>query len=81
MIISLNSETQALIAQRLRDGSYASADALVLAAFEAMDKCMADLEEYKTKLDRQLQVGIDELDEGQYVDGTAFFASLEAKYR
>lgn len=81
MTISLNPETEALIQQKLSSGAYASADALITAALEAMDTRLADIEERKAWIDSQLQVGLDELDAGQFVDGPAFFASLETKYQ
>ena len=81
--MNLSKETQAMIDQRLQASEFASADALVRAAFEAMDNQKTSLDEKRARLNAQLQIGIDAADAGEVYEGAValrmqkdFLASL-----
>lgn len=78
MTIALKPETQRLLEDKLRDGSYQSADDVIHAALEALDQVAA------TGLDDATLDAIDraedQIDRGQLHDWSAVRAQVRAKF-
>jgi antitoxin ParD1/3/4 len=81
MPIVLSPETERAIDEKLRSGAYDTADELIesaLAALESLeDFRVADME----ALRRQLRIGREQLERGQFMDGEEAFARLRAMRR
>ena len=78
MEVVLSSEFERLIHDRVSSGEYSSASDVIE---EALRLLVAE-EEYERKLDalrREIQIGIDELDRGEYSSAEEVFARLRAR--
>lgn len=78
MVLRLSEDLQSFLEEQVRQGKYASADAVVSEAVQRMK----EHEEKLTWLRRELQHGIDQADRGETVEWNpeAMKARLRAKY-
>lgn len=72
MSLSLTPEIEQRIAQQLNQGGYRSADEMILAALELLDK----REQYLTELRQQIEIGESQIEQGKVTDGELVFNRL-----
>jgi antitoxin ParD1/3/4 len=72
MTLSLTPEIEKRIADQLNQGRYQSADELLLAALELLDK----REQYLAELRQQIEIGESQIQQGKVTDGEVVFNRL-----
>lgn len=76
---TLSPRAEALIAEQVASGKFADADAFVDAALSLVEWSEARKAQELAWLEEKLARGMAELARGEFVDGPAFFAELEAE--
>lgn len=77
MQVSLPPQLEAYVAAKVASGYYGDADEVIREALRFMETHEEWLQEIKLeKLRREIQVGLDQLDRGESVDGPQFFEAL-----
>lgn len=74
---TLSPRAEALIAEQVASGNFASADAFVDEALGLIAWVEAGKAEERAWLDRKLALAVEAADRGEFVDGPQFFADLE----
>jgi antitoxin ParD1/3/4 len=78
MQVSLPPKLEEFIAAKIASGRYSDADEVIREALRFMETHEEWLREIKLeKLRREIQVGLDQLNRGESMDGAEFFKSLE----
>ncbi|MCW6035721.1 type II toxin-antitoxin system ParD family antitoxin [Spirulina subsalsa FACHB-351] len=72
MSLSLTPEIEQRIAHQLNRGGYQSADELILAALELLDK----REQYLAELRQQIEIGESQIQQGKVTEGELVFNRL-----
>ncbi|CDM93528.1 MAG: type II toxin-antitoxin system ParD family antitoxin [Limnospira sp. PMC 1291.21] len=72
MSLSLTPETEQRIAHTLNQGQYRSADEVILAALELLEK----REQYLAELRQQIEIGSSQIQQGKVTDGELVFSRL-----
>ncbi len=73
MEVKLTPELERWVAEQVEAGRFADADAVVHAALLLLRREVAAQQEQRDALRRELQMGLDELDRGEGVDGEQAF--------
>jgi antitoxin ParD1/3/4 len=79
MSLSLRPETERLVEEKVESGEYESADEVVSRAMHALSK---DDQEYAVRLESlrgEIQIGIDDLDNGRHSPLDEVFARLKSR--
>lgn len=76
---TLSPRAEALIAEQVAAGRFASADAFVDEAVSLFNWFEAGKADERAWLEDKLARGIAQLERGEFVDGPTFFAELEAE--
>jgi antitoxin ParD1/3/4 len=81
MSIDLDQETQRIIEDEIRAGSFHDAATLVGAAVRHLLVTRKDLSHTRDEIDEMLAQAIGSLERGEGIDGEEFFAELEKEER
>ena len=81
MTIQLSPELEALVQQKVTDGSYPSMEQVMVEALRALDERDQQRQAQLEELRREVALGLQQLDQGQYVEGEVLFAQLREKGR
>ncbi|MFI4973907.1 MAG: type II toxin-antitoxin system ParD family antitoxin [Caulobacterales bacterium] len=78
MNISLTPELERRIAEKVDTGLYSTASELVREALRMLFEADEQRDRLKAKLNAELQLGLDQLDRGEWVDDDTIRADLDA---
>ncbi len=76
MNVSLSNELDAYVAKKVRSGDYSSASEVVRTALRLLKERDAEQLAKLEALRKMVQVGIDQLDRGESIDGKEAFAKV-----
>ena len=79
MNVTLSSEHEKLVREKLRCGEFDSADALVAHALESLVVREQEDQRHRQAIREKIDRGIEQLAHGEGVDGEQVFAELEAE--
>lgn len=77
MTVILSPELEQLIEEKIRTGEYPSAEAIVCTAIAQLFEGEEDFA--PGELEAMIQIGLDELDRGEFRDGKAVFDDLRKR--
>jgi antitoxin ParD1/3/4 len=77
MNVHLTQELEQLVQSRVKSGRYGSASEVVRDALRLLADRDELMELRKQELRKKIALGLESLDRGQGIDGSAFFAELE----
>jgi antitoxin ParD1/3/4 len=79
MALRIPPEFERAVMERVESGMYPDAEAVLKAMVEALDRETADEAARLDALRREVQVGIDQADQGQVIDGPTAYARLRER--
>lgn len=80
MSITLNSEQERFIQEKLQDGKYRSPDEVLAEAFRLLEERDKQYEQWLNETREKVAVGLAELERGEGLDGETVIAKLQEKY-
>jgi antitoxin ParD1/3/4 len=81
MSLRLPPEFERAVLQRVQSGQYESADAVFAACLELLEREERDYDDKLAWLQRDLDVGIEEIERGEVIEGEQAFAEALAEFR
>jgi len=81
MSLNIPPEFERAVRERVESGKYESTDDVLKACIDALQEREASEVEDLEELRRQIQVGIDQFDRGEYSDGREAFARIRERLR
>lgn len=79
MNITLNSEQQKFIQSQIQKGRYNDSQEVINKALELLEKQEQEYEQWLTETRQKVQVGIEQLERGEKIDGEVAIAQLQNK--
>jgi antitoxin ParD1/3/4 len=80
MRITLNSEQERFIQEKLQDGKYRSPDEVLAEAFRLLEERDKQYDQWLNETREKVAVGLAELERGEGLDSETVMAKLEVKY-
>lgn len=81
MNITLNSEQQKFIQSQIQKGRYNDSQEVINKALELLEKQEQEYEQWLTETRQKVQVGIEQLERGEKIDGEVAIAQLQNKLK
>ncbi|MFP4299355.1 MAG: type II toxin-antitoxin system ParD family antitoxin [Spirulinaceae cyanobacterium] len=81
MNITLNSEQQKFIQSQIKKGRYTDSQEVINKALELLEKQEQKYEQWLTETRQKVQVGIEQLERGEKIDGEVAIAQLQDKLK
>ncbi|ACK67571.1 putative transcriptional regulators, CopG/Arc/MetJ family [Rippkaea orientalis PCC 8801] len=79
MNIILNSEQEKFIQSQLKKGTYSNAEQIIDCALKLLQKQEADYENWVNQTTEKVKIGLEQLEQGEKVDGETVIAQLQEK--
>jgi antitoxin ParD1/3/4 len=81
MSLRIPPEFERAVMERVESGQYPDAESVLMAMVAALDREASDEAERLDTLRREIQVGIDQADRGEVIDGPTAYARLRERAR
>jgi antitoxin ParD1/3/4 len=81
MSLKIPAEFERAVMQRVESGQYHSTDAVLSACLELLQREEHDYDTKLAWLQRELDVGLDDMERGDIIDGEQAFAEALAEFR
>lgn len=81
MSLNIPPEFERAVLERVESGKYPNVEAVLEALLDALARDEADDAERLQALRREIQIGIDQLERGEYSDGEEAFARIRERFK